>query len=359
MGVGRFICVSLPLILTIVSIVALLFAALSGVVHSDSLELAHVDLSKLSISPPDLEKVVEDFLDDQGINTDDIHIKRDVPHVAARADNVTATDLGLSEIYDFNLWGYCYSSKGKDRKCTSAKFNWVHDSINKTFIDNFGESAGIKIDIPNEITDAMNFFAKMIEIAEIVAIVALIALVGELIIGIFANCSRVVSCFTWLIAGLAAVLVGAAAGVATATATILVGAVEATGHWYGAKASFGGGFLAAIWISCAAAIASGLFWLFTICCCKPEHRRKDRKNRSSDGEKLLPTGSYAPLGNGNEGGYNNYNNNNRSSYTPSFGGNNRRSDLAYEPYTNVGSQQESGVTRQSVDVAYEPYSHHA
>lgn len=138
-------------------------------------------------------------------------------------------------------------------------------------------------------------------------------------VGIFSKFSRVVSCLTCLTAAIAAALVGIAAGLATAMGTVVVGTLETAARAYGVKGTVGGNFLAA-----------AFFWLFTICCCKPEHRgRGGDKRNHGDGEKLIPSKGYAPLGNDSHmtGAYGQP----YASQPPHYAG---RTNLAYEPYSH-------------------------
>lgn len=336
MGIGRFVCVAVPILLTIASIIALLVATLSGVAHN-SFFLFRVNVTDLSINPANLDNIANKL----GAG---LKIRADV-----QTSNITAGNLGLDDIYDVNLWGYCSTDKSGKRECTKAQFNWASTKLNTTWIENFGSVAGVKISLPKEIKDALNVFKTVTKWTEVAFIIALVALGIELFVGIFASCSRVVSCLTWLVASITAVLVGAAAGLATAMATIVIGSVEGTAKYYGVKGSFDTKFLAAVWIATAFAIGAAFFWLFTICCCKPEHRSRNayggNKHQNIDGEKLLPKSGYAPLSNEHEmsGGF----------YNP----NQQQSQFAAQPYSSQPPRHPSGTGR--TDLAYEPYSHRA
>lgn len=330
MGVGRFFCVALPLILTIASTIALLIATLSGVAHNQ-LWMFQLDTRNLSINPADAAHLAGKI----GISLRDV-----------KTDNISAADLNLANTYEVDLWGYCSTGTDGKRQCTKAKFDWASTALNTSFIDSFTSSAGVKIELPNEVKNALKTFRTVTKWTQVAFIVALVALGVELFVGIFANCSRVVSCLTWLVAGVTAVLVGVAAGLSTAMATVVIGAVESTAKYYGVKGSVGGRFLATVWIATAFAIGAAFFWIFTICCCKPERRQKNRSSRNidSDGEKLLPTGAYRPLSNSNfemTGGQNS------GYYNPNQG---------HAGYSS-GPRHPSGQGR--TDLAYEPYSHRA
>ncbi len=350
MGVGRFVCVAMPLALTIASIVALLYATLAGVAHHN-LYMFRVDVSNLSIDPASAKGIAKDL---------------GVPLMArdeVKLNNITAADLDLANVYEINLWGYCTNRDGK-RTCTSASFDWASKALNTSYLNDFGAVAGVKIELPKEIEGALKTFRTVTKFTEIAFIAALVGLGLELLIGVFSNFSRGISCLTWLEACITVVLVFAAAGMSTAMAAIVVGTVKATAKVYGVDGGINTQWLITVWIGAAFALASTLFWVFTICCCKPSHgSRKDKvrfrdSGYHNDGEKLLPTRDYAPLNDNHEmTGFNNAQPQTQSqqAYQPQgyhqpqeygndyFGGsqqpqrypaNNGRSDLAYEPYSH-------------------------
>ncbi|KAM4058494.1 SUR7/PalI family protein [Hirsutella rhossiliensis] len=337
MGVGRFFCVGLPLVLTIASIIALLVATLSGVTHN-SLYIFRVNISDLSVNPSTLGNL------DGLISNLKLNGRADLP-----TGNITAGNLGLNEAFDVTLWGFCTTSQDGKRECTKAQFDWASQELNTTWIENLGTVAGVKVKLPTEVQDGLNAFRTLVKWTEVAFIVALIALGVELVVGVFSNFSRVVSCLTWLTAGIAALLVGIAAGLATAMGTIVIGTFEAAARSYGVRGDVGGRFLAAAWIAFAFALGAAFFWLFTICCCKPEHRsrsgfRGTNNNRhSNDGEKLIPARGYAPLGN-------------ESHMSGAYGDANQQSQLN-QPYSSQPPRYPGGTGR--TDLAYEPYSHRA
>jgi hypothetical protein len=324
-GVGRFLCVGLPIILTIAAIVSMLIATLSGVAHN-RMSLFSLNTTELSFNEADIDTVIDKLLD---IDTRD----------NSKSVNITAQDLNLAGSYDVNLWGFCWTDfDKKDRHCTDAKFDWAAKSLNTSYIENFGSPAGVKIKIPDEIEDALKAFRTVSKWTQIATIIALVALVVELVLGIFSNFSRIISCVTWLVAGIATTLTGAAAGLATAQAAVVVGAVETTAKYYGVRGEIGGRYLATIWLSFAFAMGAGLFWLFTVCCCAPD-RSSPRKNKhaSSSGEKLFggANTAYAPLGNDHEMQSGLYNHNQGPSYgAPRYPDASARNDMAYEPYSH-------------------------
>ncbi|KYK54710.1 integral membrane protein [Drechmeria coniospora] len=324
MAVGRFLCVALPLILTVASIVALLVATLSGVAHG-SMYMFRINVANLTINPANVGSVASRL----GINLK--------PRADAQTGNITAGNLGLADVYDVNLWGYCSTSKDGKRECTKAQFDWASSKLNTTWIETFGSAAGANITLPTEIKNSLTAFRTVTKWTEVAFIVALVALGVALLSGLFATCSRGMSCLTWLVASVAAVLVGLAAGLATAMAAIVIGAVEGTARFYGVGASFDRRFLASVWIATAFAMAAGFFWIFTICCCKPERRdRSSRADKHAAGEKTFPSKGYAPLTSDHEmrGAYYNPHQQSQPSQPPRYPSGTGRSDLAYEPYSH-------------------------
>ncbi|KAK1755048.1 SUR7 family protein pun1 [Echria macrotheca] len=333
---GRFVCVLVPFALTIGSLIALLVAGLAGVTDK-SLYMFQANLTNLGISPSAVNSILHSrqattFHDVGGI----ISGVTGTQSSGAGSGNITAADLGLYNLYDVGLWGYCYTPQNGSRACTKPAFNWAENVLNTTTgnINSMITASGQNVTLPKAITDAVTAFGTVSRWTQIVFIIAYVALAVELLFGIFANCSRAFSCVTFIVAAVAAVAVCGAAALATATSVVVVGAIEGTAKFYGVTGSFNNRYLAAVWIAALFALAAGFFWMFTICCCAPDHsRRSSRRSRGEDGEKLLH-GPYQPIGDPNG-----FQNNNRFSQpyagTPSYAQPQR--DLAYEPYSHARS----------------------
>lgn len=385
-NLGRYACVAIPFLLTLASVIALLIAALAGVADK-SLYMFQVNTTDLSISPlsvqnvfdkitsrqadspglHDVEGLLNDVKDNVGDKAGDVidDVKDTVgdkagdviddvndaisnnPDLAntignvANGGNLTAADLGLFDLYDVGLWGYCYTPKNGSRACTKSQFNWAEKELNTTTrqLDDLiliaNTAGGQNVTLPKEISDAINTFSTVTRWTEVVFIIAFIALGVELLFGIFANCTRVFSCITALVAAFATVAVCSAAALATATSAIVVGAVEASAKFYGVSASLNTRFLATVWIAAAFAIAAGFFWMFTCCCCAPDHSSRRRSYRDSSHEKLIPGGASGP-------------------YQPVPGGN---TAYAGASYPGAATQPQSyGYATPAHDARYEPYA---
>ncbi|KAI1195014.1 SUR7 protein [Nemania serpens] len=362
MGAGRYVCVALPFILTVASIIAALVVGLTGVT-SNGLYLFRIDVTNLSVeasqladfvnnvtslgsgkkadltshnardAAQDINNQIRDIISRSPIDWHDASLLGSGKDVAGDAANaldgtvIKASDIGLANVYDFTLWGYCVTPQEGKRNCTKAQFDWASHELDLTWVDRLTAAAGLKITLPKELNDGLSAYKTITRWTEIVFIIAIVALGLELLVGLFTACSRAVSCVTWIISGFATIAIIATAILLTVTGSTIIGVVLAVSKHYGVKASLNKSFLIILWLSVAFALGAGLFWLFSICCCKPENRPHNKGSRHADSEKFTPTGSYAPLGENRNSAFSGYNYG-----APQRGG--ARTDLAYEPYSH-------------------------
>ncbi|KAF8854794.1 SUR7 protein-like protein [Acephala macrosclerotiorum] len=340
MGFGRFICVGLPFGLTLASLVCILISMLAGITNKN-LDMFEVKTQNLSISSSDLtnlENLVkraaapEDHFSGMTVNA--------LTNAAASASssiNITATDLGLADSYKVSLWNYC-STTGSKTNCTAAKFNWAASALNTTAIEKLASStSGVTVTLPKSLTSALKTFTVFEKWTEIVYIIAVLTCAFEIFLSLFAFCSRAGSCITFLISGLSTTTIIAASIMATVQVSIVTASIESVTKAYGVKASINTSFLATTWLAVVFSIASGFFWMFTICCCASDHHSKKSRSRGGDdAEKLIPTGAYQRVHDDHTG---------------------------YPQQTGVYNNQAYATPAHNVKAerggAYEPYSHSA
>lgn len=333
MGVGRFFCVALPFILTTISLICLLIVGLAGVTGSN-LHLFEIEPKDLSISASefqnlDFTKTAEEIANSVGVDTSSVD--------AALSISITAANLGLGDKYDFFLWNYA-ELVGEVTTKSSPEFNYASNFTNTTTLENLLTEAQISVTIPNAVKTGLKTFATLVKWTEVVYIIACVATGLTILVGIASFFSRIGSCITWMISGFSCFAIIAFATMATVTSTVVVGALKATVKSYGVNSSVNVRWLVIIWIGAAASIASGLFWLFTICCCA-NSRKDKRQSHVGDSEKLLGTRGYQPV----------------------------QDPYQNEPYagqqSGVYNQQQHSIPMHNVKTdraqAYEPYSHHA
>lgn len=336
MGIGRFCCVALPFILTTISLICLLIVGLAGVTSSN-LHLFEVAPKDLKITAAQFESLdfkqkVKDVADKiPGVDTSDV--------TAASDFSLTASQLGLGDKYDFFLWNYAELVGDKTTK-SKPTFNYASNFTDTSKLEKLTTDAQISVTIPDAVKTGLKTFATLVKWTEVVYVIACITTALTILVGIAGFFSRIGSCFTWMISGLSCFAIIGFATLATVTSSVVVGALTASVKNYGVKSSVNTSWLAVIWIGAAASIASGLFWLFSICCCA-NARKDNRHSRAGDSEKLLGTGTrgYQPV----------------------------QDPYQNEPYmgqqSGVYNQQQYAIPMHDVKAdraqAYEPYSHHA
>lgn len=333
---------ALPFILTAVSLVTLLIVGLAGVTGS-TLDIFEVQPKDLSISLADLQ--------DLKVNGAKLNIDQDLlerlgfdDEIDAAIDqyanvNITAAKLGLGDKYNFYLWNW-EELRGDEKIKPKAQFDYAQNFTNIDHIGNINSNEdGVKIQVPDVIEDGLKVFAGLIKWSQIVFVIAVVTNVVTLLVGISSFFSRIGSCITYVFSFIATAAITAFAALATVTATGVVGVLTAAAKDFGVKSRVNTSWLVVIWIGVAAAIASGLFWLFSVCCCKGSSGRRDsRRSLDASNEKLV--GSSQPSG---------Y----QQVHDPFQTG---------QPQQGYGQPQfgiPMGNVKTSRAQAYEPYSHHA
>jgi len=323
MGFGRFVCVAMPFGLSMASLVCILIVMLSGITQHN-LDMFEVKTQNLSISSSSLANIEKELKRDlNGLTSTALE------NSAGSNTNFTASQLGLADSYKVFLWNYC-STTGTKQNCTSAKFNWASSSLNTTELNEkaaaIGSAAGLtNLTFPKDVTNSLKTFAVVSKWTEVAYIIAFVFTVLELVVGLFGFCSRAGSCVTYLISGLSTSFIIVASILATVGSAVVVAAVQTTARAYGAHADIQTGFLSVTWLAVAFSVGASLFWLFSVCCCKSEHRNGKRQS-----EKFAP-GNYQQLQDPNTAYMGQtqgvYNNQPHKTQTPIRGG-------AYEPYNH-------------------------
>ena len=342
-GLGRSFCVSLPFILTAISIICLLIVGLAGVTGSNvslfevvpkDLKISIDQLKDVKVGGESLDGLINtDNLKDLGINVEDLE------NAIAKygGSEIDAKKLGLGDKYNFYLWNWVEEREGNTIK-TKAQFDYAR-VFNTTNVGNLADGTGANVEVPESIDNGLKTFATCIKWSEILFMVAIVAHAATLLVGIGACFSRIGSCVTWVVSSVAlAALIGFAA-LTTITASVVVGTLKAAAEPFGVKASVNTAWLAVIWIGVAAGVASGLFWLITMCCCKGSIRGGGKRDSHGDSEKLM----------GSMGGARGYQPLHDPHQPPQQSGIYNQQQYAI-PMSNMKASRGN---------AYEPYSHHA
>lgn len=287
MGVGRFACVALPAALTMASLVCIMIAMLAGIT-TKGLDMFELETKNLSVSTSTLLNIANLSSNHlAGLGTQVVAAQGPTPA------NITAATLGLSDSYKVSLWNYC-ATNGTTTTCTKGKFNWAEDATNVTemrervrVITNYNNAT-----LPTELKGALSTFQRVHKWTSVVYIISILTAAVTLFFGIFAVFSRGASCVTYIVSGLASTSIFVASLMATIESSVIVTAIKAVEKSYNVKAHLNKSWLSTTWLAVAFSFGAGIFWLFSVCCCAASHK-KSRK--STDGEKLIPTGQYHPL----------------------------------------------------------------
>lgn len=339
-NLGRFVCVAFPFLLTVASLICILIVALAGVTDKN-LDMFDINTQNLSLSTNNLANLASLLKRSPEPVPVPVAAPVDITQAingALNGVNITAAELGLADSYKIDLWTFC-STTGTNTTCPKPKFNYAASAFNASAMEAHASSvAGQSVKLPSELTSALHDFQVLSKWTQIVYIVAFFATVAELVFGLFALCSRIGSCCTWIISGISTLAIILASVLATAGSAIVVGALDKVVKKFGVHAKLNTSFLAITWLAVAFSIAASVFWLASTCCCAPERRERNRNRRnfrgSSDGEKLIGSGAlggngYERVGDipGQETGYTGY-----SVPLQNFNKPTRVEGAAYEPY---------------------------
>lgn len=106
-------------------------------------------------------------------------------------------------------------------------------------------------------------------------VIAAILTAVEFVVGIFAVLSRWGSLVTTIVSAASTIFIIAAAGSSTAIYLALAGVFRSVLAPYNIKASLGSSMFSVVWLAVAFSVASGFFWMISICCCsgKSPHKK--------------------------------------------------------------------------------------
>lgn len=319
---GRIACIFTPYALTIASLICLILVNV-GNTNKDNSSLSHLYFFRLDFSSftavagsSDLDKVitVADKADD---NAD---------QKLAEALQTAKKNHHLSDFYDIGLWNYCSGDKKNDQyQLTNCSDRQAAFWFNLTDVWHL-DSTDV---LPSNIQKDINVYREVSKWMFFAYVAAFISTVVELIVGVFAICSRWGSCVTSIVSAVAFGFTLAASITSTVLFATLTGTLNTALKPYDVKTSMGTSMLATTWLAVAFSLGSILFWLLSSCCCSgrsPYHG--DRRGRRVTAEKAPYT--YERVGSpyvGNAPG------------APTHGGNNvpmqKMRTEAYEPFRHV------------------------
>ena len=117
------------------------------------------------------------------------------------AMNDAASQMNLKDFYTVGVWGYCSgnvtSNQFKTDFCSKPKAAFYFNPFEVWGM----EDSGVEGALPSGLNKALNTYKSVSKWMFVAYIVAFIATILELVVGLFAICSRWGSCVTSLVAG--------------------------------------------------------------------------------------------------------------------------------------------------------------
>ncbi|KAF2022068.1 integral membrane protein-like protein [Aaosphaeria arxii CBS 175.79] len=263
---GRFACIFLPMALTIASLICTILV-FSGQTNKD-MSLPR-DLYFIKINAKDFtadpDTILDKIPDNIEINNDLLNALQSV----AKADDI-------KDFYKVGLWNYCegeINDKGDEKitHCSPRKTNFWFNPID---VWNLKDTAAQKV-FDDELKNGVEVYSKIAKWVFTAYVVTICLTVAEFIVGIFAIFSRWGSLATTIVSSVQTVFIIGAAGAVTAIYVSLLGVFSAVLSHYKIKAELGGSMMAVVWLGVAFSVASGFFWLISVCCCsgKSPHKK--------------------------------------------------------------------------------------
>ncbi|KAH7078790.1 SUR7/PalI family-domain-containing protein [Paraphoma chrysanthemicola] len=269
---GRFACILTPMLLTLASLICIaivMIGQMSGKGNKAPSTSLGRDLYFFKADTSGFTADPDNVLDHL---PDNVNIDNNLLQALQGA----ASSKELKDFYQVGLFSYCEGDKddktGKETitYCSSSKTNFWFDPFS---VWELKDTSAQKV-LGEDLQKGLNTYKKVSGWMIWAFGIALILSAAEFIIGFFAIFSRWGSLVTTIVSTAQTIFIIAAAGTATAVYAVLVGVFESVLKPYNIKASMGTKMLSVVWLAVAFGLASGLFWLFSVCCCSGKSAHK-------------------------------------------------------------------------------------
>ncbi|KAJ5551459.1 hypothetical protein N7535_000591 [Penicillium sp. DV-2018c] len=291
---GRVACIFTPYVLTIASLVCIIFVGLGCTNASSStlnnLYFLRLDLSNLSTGSETTSKI-EDLLSEAHITS-------------VSADEISQTikkfqdNADIADFYDIGLWGYCKgdNANGKDSitSCTDPKAEFY---FNPSSVLGVSEEQLDK-ELGDDFPKIMKVYKAVSKWMFIAYLVAFIATAAQILVGIIAIFSRWGSCVTTIVSIVSFLFTLAASLTSTIMFSIAKGSLGSALKIYGVEVDMGKNIYAATWLAVVFSLAATIFWMFSTCCCsgRSPYGHKDRYNTRGGITAEKAPYTYEPIG---------------------------------------------------------------
>ncbi|KAL6703785.1 hypothetical protein ACN47E_009084 [Coniothyrium glycines] len=270
--VGRFACILTPMLLTLASLICFVIVMLGQTPfkgnNAPSTQLGRdlyffkADTSNITLDPNTiLDNLPSDFVP----NNDFVN-----------AIQGAANSKQLKAFYQVGLWSYCEGDKDATTgdetitSCSARKFQFYFNPVEVWGLQN----TSVQEILGDNFDTGMNAYQKAAGWMNWAFVITLVLTAVEFVVGFFAIFSRWGSMVTTVISTAQTIFAIAAAATATAIYGTLTGVFESVLKPYNIDASMGRQMLSALWLGVAFSVASGFFWLVSVCCCSGKSAHK-------------------------------------------------------------------------------------
>ena len=270
---GRFACIFVPMALTIASLVSLVIVGLGGTNKNNhfynNLYFFRANTSDISVDPSSLNLPSNPLTD----------------NILNATTSIAKSALNVKDFYHVSLWNYC-SGDFQTNSTGSVTDHVTYCSPHQNEfwfnpVDVWGlNNTGIDQFFSKELRDGLNTYRIVAKWMFIAYIVALISTIAEILVGFLALFSRLGSLATTIVSSISSIFF---LGFAL-TSTILYATLTGTFNDALKKYEIHGSLCHIIYVTIRLGVwlslSSGLFWLFSSCCCSG---RSDKIKGYGDG----------------------------------------------------------------------------
>ncbi|PGH13897.1 hypothetical protein AJ80_06166 [Polytolypa hystricis UAMH7299] len=265
---GRIACIFTPYILTMGALACIIMVGLG--VTKPSSPLNSIYFAKVDLKDIDLNSL--------GISDQMLALGKGLQQAQGKGE--------LADYYLIGLWNYCYGDYKDNeyvlKECTDRKAKFWFDPAEAWDLPKSVEDL-----YPKALDNGLKTYKKVAGWMFIAYAIAFFATIAELVVGISAIFSRWGSLATTICAFVATTFTFAASITATAMYAVIIGAINTGLKDFKIKSFLGRDIFILTWLAAAFSLASGLFWLFSVCCCsgRSPYNHKDKRSRQTTAEK--------------------------------------------------------------------------
>ncbi|MCJ1471939.1 hypothetical protein MMC13_000581 [Lambiella insularis] len=269
---GRFVCVALPMILTLLSLAFLIILGLGGT-NANNSYLSNIYFLEANTTAVYRNATLKSTLTGLPANnyTDPL-------------DKTADGKIILENFYYIGMWGYCAGSGANTTNsilafgqtsaqavdfCTARQLHFWFDPRNV-----WGFSGSVfDAMFSNDLTNVINYYEQTAsKWLSTLYILAVVATGVEIIVGIGGLFSRLGSIFTTIASVVSSAFLFAFAILATVTFAGLGVAFNVSFKNYGIEFYLGRTMFIYLWLAVVLSLVSGIFWAFSSCCCSGRSR---------------------------------------------------------------------------------------